>query len=108
MEDKIEFLSLEEKTLLIEVESIVGQMFFNYRGDQMSYPLTYETSAKGEKTTAKSMTLNVQNNSEEILSARYVVGANHIRIFKALYNVVHCLKEKHGFSIAGFQRHLRS
>jgi len=103
-----ETLTSEEKALLIELENIVGQMFFNYRGDQMAYPLKYDTAVNGIETTAKCMVMKVENTSDEILSARYVVGANHIRIYKALYNVVQNLKERHGLNVPGFPGHFRS
>jgi hypothetical protein len=100
-------LSNDEKRLLIDMENVIATDFFNHNGGQIPYPLTYEQIVAGEPTKSKRRTFTLENTTAEFLSARYQLGSNELRIFKALYRLVRMLREKQGFSTQGFEKPMK-
>lgn len=93
------------KTLLIELEQIVGNECYNgniqnygswgeleSEGRQFRYPIKFYKDS-GE---SKKWTVSPDIPSEELITGYYAFGANELNIYRALFKVVLHLREKYG------------
>lgn len=103
-------LTNKRAKLLAELAEIVGGNCYNgniqnygpggiYEGQGRSfqYSLTY-LDEKGDKRMMKYPT-RAELSAQEISTGHFVFGANHLRIVRALDQVVTHLEEKHGLSL---------
>lgn len=93
------------KTLLVELEQIVGNECYNgniqnygswgeleSEGRQFRYPVKFYTNS-GE---SKKWTVSPDIPSEELITGYYAFGANELNIYRALFKIVSHLREKYG------------
>lgn len=96
------------KTLLIELEKIVGNECYNgniqnygswgeleSEGRQFRYPVKFY-SGSGE---SKKWTVPPDIPSEELITGYYAFGANELNIYRALFKIVSHLREKYGLKV---------
>jgi hypothetical protein len=96
------------KTLLIELEKIVGNECYNgniqnygswgelaSEGRPFRYPVKFYTDS-GE---SKKWTVSPDIPSEELITGYYAFGANELNIYRALFKVVSHLREKYGLKV---------
>ena len=96
------------KELLIELEDIVGREIYNphtqnygpdgvYEGEGRSYqyPITFTVNGKDRK----SREMHLFTQPEVIMTGRYKFGANELRIYWALKEVVEFLQREYGLQL---------
>lgn len=96
------------KSLLIELEKIVGNECYNgniqnygswgeieSEGRQFRYPVKFYTSSGESKRWAISPDIP----SEELITGYYAFGANELNIYRALFKVISHLREKYGLKV---------
>lgn len=96
------------KTLLIELEQIVGNECYNgniqnygswgeleSEGRQFRYPVKFYTGSDH----IKKWTVSPDIPSEELITGYYAFGANELNIYRALFKVVSHLREKYDLKV---------
>lgn len=94
------------KSLLIELEEIVGSECYNQNiqnysswgefsgeGRGFRYPVTLVTNHEARKLKE----IPMSTPGEELIAGHYSFGANELNIYRALFKVVKLLEEKYGF-----------
>jgi hypothetical protein len=102
-------ISKKRGSLLRELESIVGNEFFNAttqnrgaggvflgEGREIRYPITF-TDKMGKST--KRWSTSADLSADVLMTGRYICGVNHLHIMKALDKVLQYLEQEHGLKI---------
>jgi hypothetical protein len=102
-------LTKARKSLLVELESIIGNECYNANiqnwgpggvfegeGREFRYPITFRDS-EGRKL--KRRRVDVKSDGEDILDGYYAFGANELHIMKGLDRVLDYLVREHGLKI---------
>ena len=104
-------LSEKRRLLLAELESIIGNSFYNghiqnygpggvreANGRGIRYPVTFN-QADGSKIKIKDHKVPSSVPSEILLSGYYAVGANHLDVMSALNRILQYLEKNHELEI---------
>lgn len=104
-------LSPSRRNLLIALESIIGNEFYNPKiqnygpggvresdGRAIRYPLTLQ-KANGETEKIRGFPITEVIGDEVLLSGHYKVGANQLDVMRALDQILSYLEAKHGLEI---------
>jgi hypothetical protein len=105
-------MSTKRKQLLVELESIVGNSFYNAHiqnhgpgsiregdGRGLRYPVTF-LDKDGTKVKCKEPVILDKFIPEGgLMTGHYAVGANRLDIMDALHHVLHHLESRYGFSV---------
>ncbi|WP_434135914.1 hypothetical protein JQR88_06105 [Pseudomonas luteola] len=105
------------KPLLIRLEEIVGNEFYNANiqnygpggewegeGGSFRYPVTFNIDGEATRKT-KSVSSDI--NAEELVSGRYACGANDLNIYRALVKILDYLRNEYGFDPDSLQKNTK-
>lgn len=104
---RIDFIKSAEsvKTILIDMEKIVGNSCYNdhiqnysrwgeweSEGRMFRYPVSFYINGENYKRNI----VDAKISSEDLMTGYYAFGANNLMIYKALYKILKYLEENHG------------